>query len=334
MQPLLDLDIAAWDGAVDADTRARAVDALEDGRVVFFPHLAFPLAAGELPLLDPAVSDGKAKNVTWFPDKRLLKGVAATADRAALAALLERYAATARRFVETLFPGYAGALAWGPTTLRPVEIAGRPAPSWRRDDTRLHTDAFPSRPTGGTRILRVFSNVDPAGTRRVWRVGGRFEDFAAPRVGAVRGLVPGEAAVLAALGITGGRRSLYDHLMLALHDRMKSDPPISATASPPRSPSRPGRAGWCSPIRCRTRRSPAGTRWSRPSTCRCRRSASRNARRSGSSSASGAKPWRHDRSTAGGGRARHRAANRSCRASAAAGRVEPPDLGPGHRTRL
>lgn len=223
MQPLLDLDVAAWDGAIDADLQARAVDALEDGRVVFFPRLPFPLGADELRLLDPAISDGKAKNVTWFPDKKLLKGVAETADRAALAALLERYAATTRRFVAALLPDYAGALAWGPTTLRPVEIAGRPAPSWRRDDTRLHTDAFPSRPTGGTRILRVFSNVDPAGTRRVWRVGGRFEDFAAPRVRGVRGLMPGEAALLAALGITGGRRSLYDHLMLALHDRMKSD---------------------------------------------------------------------------------------------------------------
>jgi hypothetical protein len=223
MQPLLDLDVAVWDGAIDADIQARAVDALEDGRVVFFPHLPFPLDADELRLLDPAVSDGKAKNVTWFSDRKLLKGMAETADRAALTTLLERYAATARRFVETLFPGYAGALAWGPTTLRPVEIAGRPAPSWRRDDTRLHTDAFPSRPTGGTRILRVFSNVDPAGTRRVWRVGGRFEEFAAPRVREVRGLMPGEAALLAALGITGGRRSLYDHLMLALHDRMKAD---------------------------------------------------------------------------------------------------------------
>jgi hypothetical protein len=223
MQPLLDLDVAVWDGAIDTDIQARAVDALEDGRVVFFPHLPFPLAADELRLLDPAVSDGKAKNVTWFPDRKLLKGMAETADRAALTALLERYAATARRFVEALFPGYAGALAWGPTTLRPVEIAGRPAPSWRRDDTRLHTDAFPSRPTGGTRILRVFSNVDPEGTKRVWRVGGRFEEFAAPRAREVRDLIPGEAALLATLGITGGRRSLYDHLMLALHDRMKAD---------------------------------------------------------------------------------------------------------------
>ena len=223
MQPLLDLDIAAWDGAIDTDTQARAADALEDGRVVFFPRLPFVLEATELRLLDPAVSDGRAKNVTWFPDSRVLKGSAESADRAALTALLERYAAAARRFVETLFPSYAGALAWGPATLRPVEIAGRPAPSWRRDDTRLHTDAFPSRPTGGTRILRVFSNVDPAGTKRVWRVGGRFEDFAAPRVRDVRGLMPGEATLLATLGITGGRRSLYDHLMLALHDRMKSD---------------------------------------------------------------------------------------------------------------
>lgn len=224
MAALLDLPIESWDGAIDAGTAARAVDALEDGRVVHFPALPFPLGADEAALLDPSVSDGRAKNVTWFPDQRILKGAADDAAlRARLVALLDRYAQISRRFVETLFPGYRPALAFGPTTLRPVEIAGRPPPSWRRDDTRLHTDAFPSRPTGGTRILRVFSNVDPAGTPRRWRVGGRFEDFARPRVRAVRGLLPAEAVLLAALGITRGRRSLYDHLMLALHDRMKAD---------------------------------------------------------------------------------------------------------------
>jgi hypothetical protein len=223
MQPLLDLDITAWDGAADRDTQARVVDALEDGRVVFFPRLAFPLAPAEQRLLDPATSDGKAKNITWFADSRVLKGLSASADRAAVTALLERYAATARRFVETLFPGYAGSLAWGPTTLRPVEIAGRTPPSWRRDDTRLHTDAFPSRPTRGTRILRLFSNVDPAGVSRVWRVGGRFEDYAASRAGHLRGMLPGQPWLMSRLGITGGRRSPYDQLMLQLHDSMKSD---------------------------------------------------------------------------------------------------------------
>ncbi|MGE0652463.1 MAG: Kdo hydroxylase family protein [Alphaproteobacteria bacterium] len=229
MTALLDLPIESWpseprDGAIDAGTAARAIDALEDGLVVYFPALPFPMSVDEASLLDPGVSDGKAKNVTWFPDQRILKGAKDDAAlRARLTALLDRYATTTRRLVETLFPGYRAALAFGPTTLRPVEIAGRPPPSWRRDDTRLHTDAFPARPTGGTRILRVFSNVDPAGTARRWRVGGRFEDFAAPRVQAIRRLLPGESALLAGLGITRGRRGLYDHLMLALHDRMKGD---------------------------------------------------------------------------------------------------------------
>jgi hypothetical protein len=224
MQPLLDLDLAAWDGGIGHDIRELAIDALESGRVVHFPRLAFPLDPAELLLLDPAISDGKAKNVTWFPDRRVLKGMAEGADGAGVTALLDRYAGAARRFVEALFPDYAGALAWGPATLRPVEIAGRAPPSWRRDDTRLHTDAFPSRPTGGTRILRVFSNVDPAGTDRVWRVGGRFEDYATPRVGALRPMLPGQSWLLAALGLTGGRRSAYDQLMLQLHDSMKSNP--------------------------------------------------------------------------------------------------------------
>lgn len=223
MEPLFPIDLAQWTGPVEAELGSASIDALESGRILYLPRLAFPMSEAETQLLDPRVSDGKAKNVTWFPDREVLKGAAAGADAAALRRLLARYAAMARRLVEMLSPDYAGALVWGPTTLRPVEIAGRPAPSWRRDDTRLHTDAFPSRPTGGARILRVFSNVDPAGTPRVWRVGGRFEDFAAPRVARLRDLLPGEAAILAALGITGGRRSLYDKLMLQLHDRMKSD---------------------------------------------------------------------------------------------------------------
>lgn len=223
MEPLFSLDLERWDGAIDRATQARAADALEGGSVVFFPRLAFPVGAAEERLLDPAVSDRKAKNVTWFPEHGPLQGVADGIDRAAVEALLARFAATVRHLVASLFPAYADALAWGPATLRPIEIAGRPPPSWRRDDTRLHTDAFPSRPTGGTRILRFFSNVDPAGTPRIWRVGGRFEDYAAPIATGLRGLLPGEPAVLAALHITSGRRSLYDQLMLQLHDRMKSD---------------------------------------------------------------------------------------------------------------
>jgi hypothetical protein len=95
--------------------------------------------------------------------------------------------------------------------------------SWRKDDTRLHIDAFPSRPNRGERILRVFSNVNPAGEDRVWRVGEPFEAMAARLLPRVRPQRPGEATLLHALRVTRTRRSEYDHLMLGLHDAAKSD---------------------------------------------------------------------------------------------------------------
>ena len=119
-------------------------------------------------------------------------------------------------------PAYADALRFGLTSFRPVEATGR-AQSPRHDDTRLHVDAFPSRPTGGQRILRVFCNVNPAGRPRVWEVGEPFEAVAehfAPRLSMP---APGSAWLMQALGITKGRRSAYDHCMLQLHDRAKFD---------------------------------------------------------------------------------------------------------------
>ena len=72
--------------------------------------------------------------------------------------------------------------------------------SVRADDRRLHVDAFPSRPNYGERILRVFTNVNPDGEPRVWRVGEPFEDVAPrflPRAETLRGLA-GQAAGRAA----------------------------------------------------------------------------------------------------------------------------------------
>ena len=70
-----------------------------------------------------------------------------------------------------------GGLHQAKTSLRPVEVSGR-RQSWRKDDTRLHVDSFPSQPSCGKRILRVFSNVNPDGRPRVWKVGEPFEAVA------------------------------------------------------------------------------------------------------------------------------------------------------------
>jgi hypothetical protein len=124
--------------------------------------------------------------------------------------------------VAALLPRYAPHLTRARTSLRPQAVGGR-AMSWRKDDTRLHVDAFPSRPNHGARILRVFCNVNPRGEERVWRVGEPFEAMAARFLPRLRAQRPGEAAALALLRVTKERRSEYDHLMLGLHDAAKAD---------------------------------------------------------------------------------------------------------------
>jgi hypothetical protein len=136
--------------------------------------------------------------------------------------MVARFADDAGSLVAALFPRYAPHLRHARTSYRPHTAAGR-AVSWRKDDTRLHVDAFPSRPNRGERILRVFCNVNPRGEDRVWRVGENFEAMARRLLPRVRRLVPGEVAALAALRVTKGRRTEYDHLMLGLHDRAKED---------------------------------------------------------------------------------------------------------------
>jgi hypothetical protein len=92
-----------------------------------------------------------------------------------------------------------------------------------KDDSRLHVDAFVSRPNQGLRILRVFSNVNPHAKPRVWEVGEPFDAVVERFHGRVPPQWPGSAWLLERLHLTKGRRSEYDHIMLALHNRMKRD---------------------------------------------------------------------------------------------------------------
>jgi hypothetical protein len=83
-------------------------------------------------------------------------------------------------------------------------------------------DAFPSRPTQGLRILRVFTNVNPQ-MPRIWRVGEAFEQVAAKFLPAIRPPLPGSSWLLYGLRMVKARRTAYDHFMLGIHDRVKAD---------------------------------------------------------------------------------------------------------------
>jgi len=210
------------------DGPTRSVErVVEDGMVLSFPRLPFVLDESERRFLDPRWTDGKAKNISvrWgpdFPGGELRGALGDAADLAALKAMIVRYSEQSEAFALRLFPHYRNHLKRGNTSFRPVNVAGRET-SWRKDDTRLHIDAFPSNPMHGTRLLRVFCNVNPGGEPRRWRVGEPFEAHAQRYLAAIPRPLPGSAWLMNAVGVTKRRRTEYDHLMLQLHDRAKAD---------------------------------------------------------------------------------------------------------------
>jgi 3-deoxy-D-manno-oct-2-ulosonic acid (Kdo) hydroxylase len=207
------------------DDPDRLTQVLEDGGLVLLRDTPFEIRAEEVPLIDPAIFSGSAKNVSYAPDTGKLGGAGLEGDAHERCRLmLARYAGFARSLLQKVAPGYLRTAEQKRTSFRPGEVAVR-ALSPRKDDRRLHVDAFPANPNQGRRILRVFTNVNPAGTPRRWRLGEQdFEAFAREFLPRVKtGQAPGAAAVMQALKITKGRRTPYDAAMLQLHDLAKLD---------------------------------------------------------------------------------------------------------------
>lgn len=223
MEPLYELQISSWSPQVGQETCVLAIQALEHGLVLFLPRLAFELPEQERRFLSPEWSDSRAKNLNFEEAKDLLKGARGSSQELhGLQEMIKRFSRQARTLIAGLLPAYSPFLTQARTSFRPLRIEGR-ITSAKKDDQRLHVDAFPSRPNQGERILRVFTNVNPHGEPRVWRVGEPFEEMACRFVLRIRRPLPGSASFLQALRITKGKRSLYDHYMLHLHDRLKAD---------------------------------------------------------------------------------------------------------------
>jgi hypothetical protein len=196
---------------------------LETEGLITLEDVAFQLTPGEKELLTDDLGDGRAKNISLAPGAGV-RGTAAGGEAAErLHALMSRYAAWARDLIIERAPVYAGALEVGRTSFRPRSIQADAPASSRKDDRRLHADAFASQPTGGQRILRVFSNINPNAEDRVWNVGEPFEAYARRWAGRARIPTPIETWALHRLGVTKSRRTAYDSLMLTLHDTAKLD---------------------------------------------------------------------------------------------------------------
>jgi 3-deoxy-D-manno-oct-2-ulosonic acid (Kdo) hydroxylase len=224
MSQLSPYDLSDWQQSLPDQQQQQTIKEIEQGQVLYFPQLAFPFKAGEEIIFSGTLADSKVKNISYIPDTGRLKGVQKNAEAltAIVTTVMQRYADLTQDLVWNLFPEYKSRLSRGRTSLRAVEIDGRPS-SLEKDDTRLHVDSFPSTPTHGERILRVFNNINPNAVTRNWRLGEPFAAYAQKFAPLVRQPLPGTSSLLNMLGITKSKRSLYDHYMLALHDLGKAD---------------------------------------------------------------------------------------------------------------
>jgi hypothetical protein len=215
------------DRATDLEQR------LERGEIIHYPVCPFPLPEGDDRqfLLQQRLASRAHKNISYDPRTGKASGFAYQSLDHAL--LLRRIFADFSRHVTTwlaqMLPRYASGWRLDQVSFRPEEEATRKLRLKARNDL-LHVDAFPSRPTNGWRILRVFANVNLT-EPRVWVTSDPFAKLFARFAGQVS--LPGNsrfewlgevrAGVLRLCRPRRPQRSAYDAFMLRFHDFLKAN---------------------------------------------------------------------------------------------------------------
>ena len=211
---------------------------LEAGSILFFPKSPIALTDSDLQFLrGQQQSDSSLhKNIAYKPKAGELSGVdTKTANPAAvdrLRGIMRNYSQSVTAFLTGFLSPYNRRWQLDYASFRPQEEEGRDLPLRRRNDL-LHTDAFPTRPTHGARILRFFNNIHPTRTRD-WIVSDPFRTVATRYAPAEIALPQpdtgiGRAFKSLATGIGLGaaapalKRSPYDDFMMRFHNFLKEN---------------------------------------------------------------------------------------------------------------
>jgi hypothetical protein len=205
---------------------------LERGDVVFFPVCPFALPEGDNRklLLDQQLASRAHKNIGYDPHTGTASGFhkQSAAQAHQLRTILAAFSEAATAWLAQMLPRYAKAWQLDRVSFRPEEEATRRLRLTARNDL-LHVDAFPSRPTNGYRILRLFANVNLS-EPRVWVTSAPFGKLLS-QYGRQVGLPAAQGASWVERLQTGmigifqpGRRqrSAYDSFMLRFHNFLKA----------------------------------------------------------------------------------------------------------------
>jgi len=224
---------AGWGNCDQREARARKYcEMLESGQILMFRDLPFELPTDDQKfLLEQEWAELRMhKNVSYRPTEDVLKGVSGNAETVErLRAIFRNYSAAVVDFVGKFLAPYAGKCTIDFSSFRPFEEERRGLPLHKRNDL-LHVDAFPSRPTRGGRILRVFTNLNPK-KPRIWNTTDDFEtlarryaeDAGLPRFADESWVSRTVQDWGAKLGFRGMGRTPYDMFMLGFHDYLKEN---------------------------------------------------------------------------------------------------------------
>ena len=153
-------------------------DALEAGRVVYFPRCPIELPdAADLEWLRSGLNaELKAKNLSYHPESDSVPRFEAdSATRERVETLLRRHGERVAEFWHRVVPDFMPGCTLGTTSFRPVEEQGRNLKP-RSSNELVHIDAGAYGASNGARILRFFVNVHPD-RDRVWGTKGSFEQL-------------------------------------------------------------------------------------------------------------------------------------------------------------
>lgn len=215
----------------------RACEHLEKGGILYFPTVPFPFSEEDAKFLLTVRQSKLAnhKNVAYRPKVDRITGFegdTAVAER--LHQVMRDFSRAVTDFTSHLLAPYKEHRRLDYASFRPLQEEGRQIRQSARNDL-LHLDNFPTRPTHGARILRVFININPDESRK-WVTGAPIHELVNdPRQKeALKSVAAGVlnpltktrlslASVASAMKLPVTARSAYDEIMIRYHHHLKAD---------------------------------------------------------------------------------------------------------------
>ncbi|CAN5431735.1 Kdo hydroxylase family protein [soil metagenome] len=234
LKPISEYTIAGWKSPADRERLSRfECERLEAGKILFFEKAPFAFPEEDQKYLLGVRQTGSTlhKNIAYRPAADKITGLEkGSADAENLHRILRNFSQNVVAFATEFLNAYQQKWKLDYASFRPLQEKGRPLRTSARNDL-LHVDNFPTRPTNGDRIARVFININPTESRR-WITGDPI-DILAPQYAEkkaiekavreakspLRGVKSAVKSLARPLGVVN--RSPYDQFMIDFHHYLK-----------------------------------------------------------------------------------------------------------------